>query len=282
MALAKPAIDAGADTHGLRAGGDLLFPAFGRFAATVLLTWLLLFILLFLLPNAGGDALALQFPGERLAVTLPLVLMAGMIALLLGAGISLLAVRSGGWADRLLGGFATLLSYLPPFWLGLLLALALAGVLPAGGFMPWSAGPLQAMTSLVLPALALGLPHAGEFAIRLRNAFGPDAGEAEIRALRIGGLTAQQARWSIGWRRALGNLPQLAGRLLATILVGAVVVENVFYLPGLGRQVLGAALAHDLPALRAGLFLLVAIAALLMLLGTFGRLAIDRRTGAEQ
>ena len=75
--------------------------------------------------------------------------------------------------------------------------------------------------------------------------------------------------------RVLPQLPQLVGRLFAALLVGAVVVENVFYLPGLGRQVLGAALAHDLPGLRAGLFLLIAIAAVVMLLGALGRLAVD-------
>jgi ABC-type dipeptide/oligopeptide/nickel transport system permease component len=95
----------------------------GRFAAAVVLAWLALFLLLYLLPNAGGDVLALQPFGERLAVTLPLVLIAGILALLLGAGISLLALRLGGTGDRLLGGFATALSYVPPFWLGLLLAL---------------------------------------------------------------------------------------------------------------------------------------------------------------
>lgn len=282
MATAKPAFEAGADTHDRRAGGDLLLLAIGRFAGAVALAWVGLFIVLHLLPNTGGDALALQFPGERLAVTLPLVLMAGIVALLLGTAISLIAVRAGGWVDRLLGGFAVLLSHLPPFWLGLLLALVLAGILPAGGFLPWSAGPLQALASLVLPALALGLPHAGEFAVRLRTAFGPEATEAEIRALRVGGMRPEQARWRIGWSRALRQLPSLAGRLLATILVGAVVVENVFYLPGLGRQVLGAALAHDLPMLRSGLFVLVTIAALLMLLGGLGQLAIERRAGAAQ
>ena len=253
--------------------------AVGRFAGVVALSWLILFVLLDLLPNADGDVLAVQFPADRLAVTLPLVLMAGILALLLGAGISLLAARIGGAADRLLGGLATVLSHLPPFWLGLLLALLLAGVLPAGGFMPWSAGPLQALASLVLPALALGLPHAGQFAIRLRGAFGPEVEEAEIRALAHRRHDAGAGPLEYRWNRALPNLPQLAGRLLATVLVGAVVVENVFYLPGLGRQVLGAALAHDLPALRASLFLLVAIAALLMLLGTLGRLAVEWKVG---
>ncbi len=256
-----------------------LLLAIGRFAGAIALTWLALFILLHLLTNSGGDPLGLAFPGDRLAVTLPLVLMAGMLALLLGAGISLSAARLGGWGDRLLGGLAALLSILPPFWLGLLLALGLSntlGWLPAGGFMPWTAGPQQALTSLLLPALALGLPHAGEFAIRLRGAFGPEVADEEIRAMRIGGTKAERARWRIGYRRVLRQLPELAGRMFASILVGAVVVENVFYLPGLGRQVLGAALAHDLPALRAGLFVLVALAALLMLIGTLGQFALHR------
>jgi peptide/nickel transport system permease protein len=184
-------------------------------------------------------------------------------------------VHAGGWPDGLLGGLATLLSYLPPFWLGLLLALLLAGVLPAGGFMPWSTGPLGALASLVLPALALGLPHAGEFAIRLRSAFGPEPTEQEILALRIGGMTPERARRTIGYGRAVPQIPWLVGRVLASVLVGAVVVENVFYLPGLGRQVLGAALAHDLPGLRASLFLLIVLAAGLILLGSLARLAID-------
>ena len=280
MAFARPAIDAGAGTPGEgivggRSVGLFLLLLFGRFLGAIALCWLTLFIFLYLLPNAGGDPLGLQLFGERLAVTLPLVLMAGILALLLGAGISLLAARLGGWADRLLGGLSTLLSYVPPFWLGLLLALVLAGILPAGGFMPWSAGAMQSLTSLVLPGLALALPHAGQFAVRLRGAFGPEPGEMEIRALRLLGMAPDRARWTVGLGRVLPQVPQMVGRLLASLLVGAVVVENVFYLPGLGRQVLGAALAHDLGGLRAGLFLLIAIAALLMLLAGLGRLAVD-------
>lgn len=252
----------------------------GRFVAALGGAWLLLFVLLHLLPGAGSDPLGLQFFGDRLAVTLPLVLFAGLIAFVLGGAIGLAAVRFRGWIDRVLGGLGTLLSYLPPFWLGLILALLLAGILPTGGFMPWSAGPLQALASLVLPALALGVPHAGQFAIRVRSAFGPEPGEGDIRALRIAGMAPERARWTVALARALPQLPRLVGWLLASLLVGAVVVESVFYLPGLGRQVLGAALAHDLPGLRASLFLLIAIAALLMLLGALGRLAVDRHLRA--
>lgn len=257
-----------------------LLLSLGRFAGALAGAWLVLFVLLDLIPGAGSDPIGLQFYGDRLAVTLPLALLAGIVALLLGAAIGLAAVRFRGWADSVLGGFATLLTYLPPFWLGLILALVLAGILPAGGFMPWSAGPVQALGSLVLPALALGVPHGGQLAIRVRSAFGPEPGEDDIRALRIAGVTPDRARWTVAVARALPQLPGLVGWLLATVLVGAVVVENVFYLPGLGRQVLGAALAHDLPGLRASLFLLIAIAALLMLLGAVGRLAVDRQLRA--
>ena len=290
MAFARPAIDAGAGTQGDRIVGGrrvgvFLLLLFGRFVGAIALCWLTLFTFLYLIPNAGGDPLGLQLFGDRLAVTLPLVLMAGILALLLGAGISLLAARLGGRADRTLGGFSTLLSYVPPFWLGLLLALLLSttlGLLPAGGFMPWSAGAMQSLTSLVLPGLALALPHAGQFAVRLRGAFGAEPSETEIRALRIGGMAPSRARWTVGIGRLLPQVPQMVGRLLASLLVGSVVVENVFYLPGLGRQVLGAALAHDLGGLRAGLFLLIAIAALLMLLAGLGRLAVDPALRAKR
>jgi peptide/nickel transport system permease protein len=255
-----------------------LLSLLGRFAAAVVLAWLALFVFLYLLPNAGGDPLALQLFGDRLGVTLPLVLMAGILALLIGVGISLLAIRLGGLGDYLLGGFAALLSYLPPLWLGLILALVLStglGLLPNGGFVPWSSGLGGALGSLILPALALGLPHAGQFAIRLRAALGPEPAERAIRQLRMAGRSEAQAHWDLRLGQMLPQLPQLVGRLLASLLIGAAVVENVFYLPGLGRQVLGAALAHDLPGLRAGLFLLVVLAGLAMLLASLGRLAFD-------
>ena len=115
------------------------------------------------------------------------------------------------------------------------------------------------------------------WAPRVRGAFGPEPSEAELRPLRLAGTAPGPARWTIVQARALHQLPRLAATVLASLLVGAVVVENVFYLPGLGRQVLGAALAHDLPGLRASLFLLIAIGGLLLLIGTLGRLATDHQ-----
>jgi peptide/nickel transport system permease protein len=251
-----------------------------RFAGVVVVSWVVLFVLLHLLTGSAGDPIALQLPLDRLSVTLPLVVMAGVLALLIGGAIGLLASRLGRPGDRWLTGQATLLGFLPAFWIGLLLALSLNGTLPTSGFIPWSDGPAGALSSLVVPALALGLSHAGQFALHLREAFGGEPGQPAVLKLRIAGLTDRRARWLLGYAQMLKRGPELVGRLFVSVLVGTIVVENVFYLPGIGRQVLGAAMGHDLDGVRAGLFIVLVLAALIMLIARIlpvGMSALRRR-----
>jgi peptide/nickel transport system permease protein len=219
------------------------------FIGAVLGAALLLFVFLDLLPGAspsgtGIDARLIALFGtpdqwQRLAVTLPLVLLALAVAALGGFGLSRL--------PALRGSVATILAVLPPFWLGMLLALLLAGawrLLPASGFVPWD-DPLAALASLVLPALALGLPYAGHLALNLRG-------------------------------RPPAALLPLLGRTFAALLVTAALVETVFYLPGLGRLVLSAAQQHDLATLRAGLFMLAMLGALGLLLAALSRPLLEK------
>lgn len=258
----------------------------------------LLFLLLDILPGAGGaDRPAWArflglFIGDtgtpndfaaRLAVTLPLVLLALIVAGVVGAGLGLAAGRyRGTLVDRLARAIAAILVLLPPFWLGMLLALFFAGLLkllPATGFVPW-ANPLGAFASLVLPALALGLPYAGQFALRLRRdqaAFDP----RDLQRLRAEGTPASDAAWHLGLARVLPELPQALARTFGALLIGAALVESVFYLPGLGRQILGAAEQHDLALLRGGLLLLVMVAAFGMLLLALLRIVVDPVHRAE-
>ena len=215
---------------------------------------------------------------ERLAVTLPLALLSLIIAKAVGFGLGLLAARSAV-ADRALGGLARLFALQPPFWLGMLLVLGLAltlKLLPAGGFVPWSS-PVAALTSLLLPALALGLPHAGETGLGVRRDFERGLDATAILAQRAAGRTAKGARWTLGLGAAIRALPRRLGRQVISILAGAALVENVFYLPGLGRQILGAVAQHDLVLLRGSLFVLIVIGAVAMVLASLGRLLDDRR-----
>jgi peptide/nickel transport system permease protein len=219
------------------------------FAGTVLGTALVLFLVLDLVPGSGA---ALPIPDralslfgtadiwQRLAVTLPLTLIALAIAAAAGFALHRLPMRPVRQA------VATTLAVLPPFWLGMLLALLVGGVLrllPASGFVPWSS-PGGALASLLLPALALGLPYAGQIALRLDS-------------------------------EPSTALPTILGRCFAALLLAASLVESVFYLPGLGRLVLGAAQQHDLLTLRGGLFVLVLVAATGGLIAALSRLAVE-------
>jgi len=251
----------------------------------------LLFLFLDVLPGAGGtdrpawarflglfigDTGAPNTFGERLAVTLPLALLALIVAGAVGTGLGLAAGRYRGMVDRLVRALSGVLALLPPFWVGMLLALLFAGLLkllPASGFVPWS-NPAGALASLLLPALALGLPYAGQLALRIRRDFGNIA-ERDVQRRRTDGIVAAEASWQLGLARALPELPQALARTFGAMLIGAALVESVFFLPGLGRQILGAAEQHDLALLRGGLLLLIMVAAFGMLLLALLRVLVD-------
>lgn len=240
---------------------DFVLTRLAAFVLAVLGTALLLFVVLDVLPNAAGsdrggfERFIGLFAGsadawQRLAVTLPLALAALAIAIALGVGLGLLRASRAKVLAGLADAASTTLTVLPPFWLGMLLALLFAGVLkllPANGFVPWS-NPAAALSSLLLPAIALGLPHAGHVALRIDR-----PAPAALAAA----------------------LPVILGRTFGSLLVGAALVESFFYLPGLGRLVLGAAEQHDLALLRGSLFVLVLVAAKGMLAAAMLRLAFE-------
>lgn len=273
---------------------DFVLTRLAAFAAAVFGAAVLLFLLLDLLPGAGdtgrpawarflglfiGDTGAVPNSfGERLAVTLPLAILALLIAGSVGIGLGLAAGRCCGMIiDKLVRAGSAVLTLVPPFWLGMLLALVFAGVLkllPASGFVPWGNSIPGALGTLALPALALGLPYAGQMALRVRRDLA-ETPAAEILRLRANGLTAEQAAWQIGLGRAVPELPEILGRTFGALLIGAALVESVFYLPGLGRQILGAAEQHDLPLLRGAMCLLILVAALGMLAFALLRPLVD-------
>lgn len=257
----------------------------------------LLFLVLDILPGAGGadrpawvrflglfigDTGGPNTFGERLAVTLPLALLALLVAGTIGVGLGFVGGRYPGTVDRLVRTGAAVLALLPPFWLGMLLALLLAGLvklLPASGFVPWS-NPAGALASLLLPALALGLPYAGQLALHIHRDFA-GVTERDVERLRAHGTAASEATWRLGLARALPELPQALARTFGALLIGAALVESVFFLPGLGRQILGAAEQHDLALLRGGLLLLLMVAAAGMLVLALLRVLVDPALRAE-
>jgi peptide/nickel transport system permease protein len=176
---------------------------------------------------------------EKLAVSAPLALFSAVVALALAvplgvaAGVHYRRFAGAAISAVSLGGIAV-----PAFWAGLLLVTLFAIQLrwfPAGGFVPWTDNPLGALRSLVLPALALGLVQGAVLTRYVRSAVVDVQREDFIRTARAKGLTRWDALRRHGFRYAAIPVVTILGIQLTSLLVGAIVIENVFVLPGLGR-----------------------------------------------
>lgn len=176
---------------------------------------------------------------QKLSVSGPLAVLAAVTALIVSVPLGVVAgVRyrrlSGAIISALsLGGIA-----IPAFWAGLLLATIFAvklRIFPAGGFVDWSEDPIAAIRSLLLPAVALGLVQAAVLTRFIRSAIIDVEREDYMRTARAKGLTRAQALRRHGFRNAAIPVVTVLGIQITSLLVGAIVIENVFVLPGLGR-----------------------------------------------
>ncbi|MEQ1770236.1 MAG: ABC transporter permease subunit [Devosia sp.] len=235
--------------------------------------------------DAAGGSIGSALAG-RLAVTLPLVLFAALIALALGAVGGYLAARQNGrWPDRaarVATGFGEAAA---PFWLGMMLVLIFSiGLhwLPIGGFVPWMSSIGRAVASLILPALALGLPAAAMMAAATRAELVAALQSDYARSARARGLTEAEVLRQHGLHNALPALLRSAGVLMVGLIAGSIVVEAVFYLPGLGRLMLDAVDARDVPLLRGTIMLIVLLVAIALFAGRIAAALIDPKDRASR
>ncbi|WP_127752804.1 ABC transporter permease [Devosia sp. 1566] len=217
----------------------------------------------------------------RLAVTLPLTIAAIIISVAVGLPLGILAARHRGKAlDSALMVLAQLGVAVPNFWFGMLLTLVFAVALrwlPPGGFTPWNENPFAAMRSLVLPSLALALPQASILARVMRTALVDIQEQDFIRTARAKGMTLGEAVWRHGVRNAMLPVLTILGLQFAFLIAGAIIVENVFYLPGLGRLIFTAISERDLILVRGAVMVLVVTVSLTMLLVDLAYGLVDPR-----
>jgi oligopeptide transport system permease protein len=207
---------------------------------------------------------------ELIAQSLPISLLLGGLALLLASvlGIAaglIAAVKAGRWADQTLMLGATLLTALPTFVTGPLLALIFGLWL---GWLPVS-GQGDGIAWLVLPVIALALPVAGAVAKLARAGLAEILGQDHIRAARGRGLSPITVLSRHALRPALVPVVSYLGPAAASLLTGAVVIETVFGLPGLGRYFVQGALNRDYPLV---LGVVTLYAALIILFNLFADL----------
>lgn len=192
---------------------------------------------------------------DRLAVSLPLAVLAFSItvAVALPFGVAA-ALRRGRPIDLLIMGFAQIGLAVPNFWFGILLILLFAvqwGLVSAGGFPGWQEEGLWAgLRALILPAVALAVSEIAILSRMVRTAMLDTLNEDFVRTARAKGLS--EARIVFG--HTLGNamipIATIMGLQFAFLIAGSIIVENVFYLPGIGRLLLQAIFERDLILVR--------------------------------
>ena len=222
-----------------------------------------------------------QLIWNRLAVTLPLAVFAMIISMVIGLPLGIFAARMRGKApDTGIMVVAQLGIAIPNFWFGMLLVLLFAVTLrwlPPGGFTPWNEDPVAAFRGLILPSLALALPQASILARIMRTALVDVQGQDFIRTARAKGMTMGEAVWRHGVRNALLPVLTVLGLQFAFLVAGTIIVENVFYLPGLGRLIFTAISERDLILVRGAVIVLIVAVTATMLLVDIAYAMVDPR-----
>lgn len=218
---------------------------------------------------------------ERVAVSLPLALIALALSTLIAIPVGLHAAsRQGRFGDTVSMGASQIGVAVPNFWFALLLIYLFAVWLkwvPAGGFPGWSAGIWPALKALILPAIALALPQAAILARVSRQALIEVLSEDYIRTARAKGMPYRTVLWRHALRNAMIPVLTILGLQFAFLLAGTIIIENVFYLPGLGRLIFQAITQRDLIVVESVVMLLVAAVILVNLLVDFSYAVVDPR-----
>jgi len=220
--------------------------------------------------NAQEDTVAASYTyrtpvadmvGDRMWVSLPLAIYALLLSTLIAfpAGVYA-ASRRGGFTDTFVMGLTQLGVAIPNFWFAMLLVLLFAiklGWFSAGGFPGWDAGIWQAMKALTLPAVALALPQASILTRVMRSSLLDVLNEDFIRTARAKGLSRRQALWKHALRNAMVPVLTIMGLQFSFLLAGAIIIENVFFLPGLGRLIFQSIASRDLIVVESVVMILV-------------------------
>src|SRR6056300_972038 len=198
---------------------------------------------------------------DRLQVSLPLALYALMLTVVVAFPVGILAAaRRGSVTDITVMGATQLGVAIPNFWFAILMVILFAINLrwfSAGGFPGWDAGIFPAMKALTLPAIALALPQASILSRVMRSSLLDTLSEDYMRTARAKGLTRRQVLWRHALRNAMIPVLTIIGLQFSFLLAGAIIIENVFFLPGLGRLVFQAITQRDLIVVESVVMLLV-------------------------
>jgi len=233
---------------------------------------------------SGDSVVSLLLP--RLAVTMWLVgfSMVGSLLLAIPAGM-IAALKRRSWQGMAVSASAQIGMAIPVFWGGILAVLVFAvwlRWLPANGYVPLSQNAASWAAHLVLPVLTLSAVQAAVLIRYVRTAFIEVLNEDYYRTARSVGWTPMRALLRHGLRNVAISLVTVLGLQVSSVLVGAIVVESVFSLPGLGSLLLTAVGQRDLLVVQGTVMFLVLAVLVISAIVDFSYLLIDPRQRAGQ
>ena len=203
----------------------------------------------------------IEMVGERLWVSLPLAIYALLLSTIIALPVGIFAAANRGKIlDFSIMGFTQIGIAIPNFWFAMLLVYLFAIILrwfSAGGFAGWEDGIILGLKSLTLPAIALALPQASILARVMRSSLIDILSEDFMKTARAKGLSFKKALIRHGIRNALIPVLTIIGLQFSFLMAGAIIIEQVFFLPGLGRLVFQAITQRDLIVVESVVMLLV-------------------------
>jgi peptide/nickel transport system permease protein len=224
-----------------------------------------------------GDLGASAFSGEsvtslldsRLGVTLDLVVLATILASLLGITLGIAGALLSGTVGRAIDSISLLGMALPEFVLGLVLVALLAvtiEIFPATGYVPFAQSPGEWARSMVLPVVTLSVPSLAIIAKQTRDSMRDVLGRPFIRTLQAAGVPRRSILFKHALRNAAIPVATVIGLVFIGILGGSILVEDVFAIPGLGGLAVQATTQHDVPLILGTVVYFTVIVVLMNLL----------------
>jgi peptide/nickel transport system permease protein len=210
------------------------------------------------------------------------------LSLLVGAVLAVpvgcaMAQTRGGAADVAMRVSAIAGLTIPSFWLGIVLILLLSSLAPGFaslGYVPFSEDPIGNLQRMLLPAIALALPILANLSRLVRSAMLDALGQDYIRTARAKGLPERRVVYKHALRNALIPFLTSVGIMTGYLLGGAIVVEQVFAIPGLGRLILGAIAERNYPLIQATILVVTAGFVVVNFIVDFLYIIVDPRVRA--
>lgn len=191
--------------------------------------------------------------GNRIEVTASVVICSLLLIVVLGVGLGVMSAVRGGRLGKLVDVVSLLGVAIPGYWLGLVLAAAFAvsiRLFPATGYVSFTHSVPGWIASLFLPVLTLGLTGSAALAKQTRSGMLDELGRDYIRMLRSRGIPERRVIFVHALRNAAGPIVTVIGLVFIGLVGGAVLIETVFVLPGLGSLIVDATRSHDIPVLQ--------------------------------